>query len=153
MRQFRFAIVVAVALAFVAGLSGCGSSGSSPPSGAVNPTVSASASAAVSAAVSAGASAASAGATLNPTSNAGRTQSVTIKNFAFTPSTVTIRTGVTVTWVNQDSTAHTVTANNNAFASSDLATGQKFSFTFTKTGTYAYHCSIHSYMTGTVIVQ
>jgi plastocyanin len=77
---------------------------------------------------------------------------VDIQNFAFSPDTLSVPAGTTVTWTNLDSTAHTVTADNGAFNSDDLPTGQTYSFTFNTPGTYAYHCSIHPYMTGTVTV-
>jgi amicyanin len=79
---------------------------------------------------------------------------VTIQNFAFSPASVTIKVGDTVTWTNKDSAAHTVTYDNGTtFASSSLATGATFSFTFTKAGTYPYHCGVHPNMKGTVVVQ
>lgn len=72
----------------------------------------------------------------------------------FVPDTITIVIGVnnTVEWVNQDSVTHTVTADNGAFDSGDLASGSTFSFTFTAPGTFQYHCNIHPFMTGTIIV-
>ena len=78
---------------------------------------------------------------------------VVMKNLAFDPATVTIAVGGTVTWTNEDSTTHTVTADNGEFNSGDLANGATFSFTFDTAGTFAYHCSIHPSMTGTVVVQ
>jgi len=78
---------------------------------------------------------------------------VTIANFAFSPSIVTVPVGATVTWINQDSVAHTVTSTNQRFDSAELKPGQQFSYTFTKAGSYAYFCTIHPAMTGTVIVQ
>jgi plastocyanin len=61
--------------------------------------------------------------------------------------------GDTVTWTNDDSTTHTVTADAGAFKSNDLAPGDKFTFTFTTAGAFAYHCSIHPTMTATITVQ
>ena len=78
---------------------------------------------------------------------------VVLKGFAFDPASVTIKVGASVTWTNQDSTNHTVTADKGEFNSSQLANGATFSFKFDKAGTYAYHCSIHPSMTGTVVVQ
>jgi plastocyanin len=78
---------------------------------------------------------------------------VSISNFAFVPATITVKVGTRVTWTNrQTGIQHTVTANNGSFASGDLSTGSSFSYVFTKPGTYAYHCAIHPFMTGTVIV-
>lgn len=79
---------------------------------------------------------------------------VNIINFSFQPGSLTVKAGDTVTWVNNDSTTHTITSDNGAFTSSgNLAPGDKYQFTFTKAGTYPYHCSIHPSMTATVTVQ
>jgi plastocyanin len=78
---------------------------------------------------------------------------VTIQNFAFAPVSLTVAAGTKVTWTNQDSTAHTVTADNGSFGSQHLATGTTFSETFSKAGTYAYHCSIHTSMKATIVVH
>ena len=78
---------------------------------------------------------------------------VVMKGTAFDPNTVTIKVGESVTWTNEDSFNHTVTADNGEFESGDLAKGGTFSFTFDKAGTYPYHCGIHPSMTGTVVVQ
>jgi plastocyanin len=89
-----------------------------------------------------------------PTAGAqGKTTTVSIKNFAFNPPNATVAPGTTVTWVNNDQTAHTVTANNGAFDSGTLQPGQSYSFKFDKAGTYAYHCNIHPTMTATVTVS
>ncbi len=73
---------------------------------------------------------------------AGRGANVTISNFQFTPKTVTIKAGGTVTWANKEGT-HTVTADDNSWESPTLNTGQAFSRRFDKPGNYAYHCSFH----------
>jgi plastocyanin len=89
-----------------------------------------------------------------PTAGAqGKTTTVSIKNFAFNPPNATVAPGTTVTWVNNDQTAHTVTANDGAFDSGTLQPGQSYSFKFDKAGTYAYHCNIHHDMTATVTVS
>jgi manganese oxidase len=89
-----------------------------------------------------------------PTAGAqGKTTTVSIKNFAFNPPNATVAPGTTVTWVNNDQTAHTATANDGAFDSGTLQPGQSYSFKFDKPGTYAYHCEIHPYMTATVTVS
>lgn len=79
---------------------------------------------------------------------------VAVKNFAFSPASLTVKVGTTVTWTNQDTDAHTVTSQNNAgpLASQALSTGQTYSYTFTKAGTYSYLCTIHPFMTATVTV-
>jgi predicted lipoprotein with Yx(FWY)xxD motif/plastocyanin len=78
---------------------------------------------------------------------------VTIANFAFDAPSVTIAVGSTVTWTNNDSVAHTATADDGSFDSGNLDAGKTFSFTFTKAGTFTYHCAIHPNMTGTIVVQ
>jgi plastocyanin len=89
-----------------------------------------------------------------PTSAAGGGGAqVVMKGFAFDPASVTIKVGESVTWTNQDPTNHTVTADKGEFKSSDIANGATFTFKFDTAGTYAYHCSIHPSMTGTVVVQ
>ncbi len=78
---------------------------------------------------------------------------VTIAGFAFSPATVTIQVGDTVTWTNNDSTAHTATSGDNSIATGNIATGESASVTFIAAGSYAYVCSIHPQMAGTVVVQ
>jgi plastocyanin len=76
-----------------------------------------------------------------------------MKDMTFDPATVTIKTGESVTWTNEDSVTHTVVGDNGEFQSGDLADGATFSFTFDTAGTYTYHCSIHPSMKGTVVVE
>jgi plastocyanin len=78
---------------------------------------------------------------------------ITIRNFAFGPQVVTVKPGTTVHWANSDSEAHTVTSDTGVFSSPVLQPGTGYSFTFTKPGTYAYHCTIHPFMTGKVVVS
>ena len=78
---------------------------------------------------------------------------VTISNLAFNPAQLDIKIGATVTWTNNDPMAHTITSDNGQFASPTISSGSNFSFTFTKAGTYQYHCAIHPSMTGVVIVK
>ncbi|ACU71443.1 blue (type 1) copper domain protein [Catenulispora acidiphila DSM 44928] len=79
---------------------------------------------------------------------------VAIKGFAFSPAALSVKVGTTVTWTNQDSDAHTVTSQGSGgpLNSAALATGQTYSYTFTKPGTYSYLCTIHPFMTATVTV-
>jgi len=83
----------------------------------------------------------------------GSTAEVKIDNFVFGPQALTVAVGTTVTWVNRDDIPHTVVSNDGVFKSKVLDTDDKFSFTFSKAGTFAYFCSIHPKMTGKVIVQ
>jgi len=80
------------------------------------------------------------------------TGTVAIKNFAFGPASVTVPVGTTVTWTNDDSEAHTVTAPKGPPHSPPLPPGGTFTYRFTKPGTYSYLCTIHPYMHGTVVV-
>ncbi|MCW2524818.1 MAG: plastocyanin [Frankiales bacterium] len=66
---------------------------------------------------------------------------------------LTVPVGTKVTWKFEDSAAHTVKANDGSFTSPAMKSGQTFSFTFTKAGSYPYICSIHQYMTGTITVH
>ena len=133
-RWVMVSLVLILALGLVATACGGGSSTTTTAAGGVTTT-------------SAG------GATT--TSAAGGTggAQVTIQNFSFSPASVTVKVGDTVTWTNQDSTTHTVVADNGEFKSGNLGNGATFSFTFSTAGTFAYHCSIHSTMKGTVVVQ
>lgn len=78
---------------------------------------------------------------------------VVIEGFAFGPATITVPTGTTVTWANQDAAAHTVTSETNIFDSGNLARNDSFSYTFTERGTFKYYCTIHPRMRGEVIVE
>lgn len=120
--------LMVVAATAVLGVSACGSAAPSPSS-------------------SAGGQSSSAGAS---------NDNVVIKNFAFTPATVQVTTGATVTWMNSDSAAHTTTADKSsamAWDSGSLSQNQTYAVTFTKPGSYSFHCAIHNYMTGTITVS
>lgn len=78
---------------------------------------------------------------------------VKIDNFSFGPPTLTVAVSTTVTWTNRDDIPHTVVADDKSFKSKVLDTDEKFSYKFTKAGTYPYFCSIHPKMTGKVVVQ
>ena len=78
---------------------------------------------------------------------------VVVKNFSFSPMTLTVAAGTKVTWKFEDSAQHTVSADDKSFVSPALNSGQTYSFTFATPGTYQYICSIHQYMKGTVIVK
>ncbi len=76
-----------------------------------------------------------------------------MKNLAFNPPTLTVSVGTKVTWTNQDTVGHTVTANDGSFGSQTINPGQTFSQTFSTAGTFNYHCTIHPTMTATIVVQ
>jgi plastocyanin len=82
----------------------------------------------------------------------GQQGAVKIAGFAFGPQTLGAKVGESVTWTNQDGATHTVTADDGAFDSGNLAGGKAFSFAFDTAGTFAYHCNIHRSMTGKVTV-
>lgn len=75
-----------------------------------------------------------------------------IERNLFVPDSLSIKVGETVTWVNMESYGHDVKSDDGTFVSPKLATGEKFSHTFTKAGTYTYICAIHPFMHGTIIV-
>ena len=78
---------------------------------------------------------------------------VKVDNFSFSPATLTVAAGTTVTWTNRDDIPHNVVSTDKVFKSKVMDTDEKFSYTFTKPGSYAYFCSIHPHMTGTVVVK
>jgi plastocyanin len=131
----RRPLLAVVALMAVLAVAGCGSSGggtsssaSSTPASTATPT-------------SGGSAAASGGST------------VEIANFMFTPMTLTVSAGTTVTWKFDDSTPHTVAADDNSFMSPPMSKGQTYTHTFATAGTVKYHCSIHPFMTGVIVVK
>jgi len=78
---------------------------------------------------------------------------VAIQNFAYSPATITVKVGESISWTNQDSAGHSATADDSSFDTGVLPQGQSKSLRFAKAGTYTYHCSVHPSMKGTVIVQ
>ena len=78
---------------------------------------------------------------------------VKIDNFSFTPQTLTVTVGTTVTWTNRDDIPHTVVSSDGVFKSKVRDTDEKFSYTFDKPGTYPYFCSVHPKMTGKIVVK
>ncbi len=85
-------------------------------------------------------------------SNRSADPSVTIADFSFTPATITVHVGDTVTWINNGPSAHTATADDGSFNTGVLQKGQSASVTFHRPGTFGYHCAIHPFMHGTVVV-
>jgi plastocyanin len=78
---------------------------------------------------------------------------VRIADFAYAPATVTIRVGDTVTWTNRDPVEHTATATNGSFDTGLIAPDGSARIRFTRAGTYAYLCTPHPDMRGTVVVR
>lgn len=94
--------------------------------------------------------------TTSNANQASQTGSIDIKNMMFTPSQITVAKGGTVTWTNNDTTTHRVVddlTNVGGPSSGDIAPGSTYSFNFTKTGSFQYHCSIHPSMRGTIVVK
>jgi plastocyanin len=77
---------------------------------------------------------------------------VTIQSFSYSPETITVKKGTTVTWTNTDTDDHSATADDGSFDTGLLSTGGTGSVTFTEVGSHTYHCSTHPNMTGTVVV-
>jgi plastocyanin/sugar lactone lactonase YvrE len=83
----------------------------------------------------------------------GTQAAVEIKDYAFTPPTLTVAAGTTVTWTNNDAVPHTATASDGSFDSGNLNPGQSYAFTFSTPGSYPYVCQYHAGMMGTIVVQ
>ena len=82
------------------------------------------------------------------------TKTVVIRGFRFRPAQITIKRGTRVTWINKDPHPHTVTANKKgSFNSGLLRKGQRYSHVFKTAGKKAYHCEIHPFMRGSVVVK
>ena len=89
----------------------------------------------------------------NPASGASGS-AVTISGFKFAPTSLTVKRGAKVTVTNDDSTAHTATADDgNTFDTGTLDPGSSQTISVGKPGSYAYHCSIHPFMKGTIFVR
>lgn len=87
--------------------------------------------------------------------NAGsKSNMIEIKDFAFNPQKITVKSGQKITWINRDEEPHTVVSVGKKFQkSSALDTDQEFSITAGAPGTYDYFCSVHPKMTGTIVVE
>ena len=82
----------------------------------------------------------------------GTAATVVVKNFSFTPGSLTVAKGTTVTWKFEDTAKHNVTSTTGRFRSKDLQSGS-YAYTFNSAGKYSYLCSLHQYMTGSIIVK
>jgi plastocyanin len=87
------------------------------------------------------------------TANTSGGANVGIDNFSFSPATITVPAGTTLTWTNRDDIPHTVVSDDRKFKSKALDTDEKFAFTFTEPGTYSYFCSLHPKMVAKVVVE
>ena|SRR5450631_2323207 len=89
----------------------------------------------------------------SPMNNTPAANSVSIVNMSFSPASLTVTAGTTVTWTNNDGMTHTVTADDVSFDSGNITMGTKYSRLFSTAGTYTYHCTIHPTMKGTIVVK
>jgi plastocyanin len=78
---------------------------------------------------------------------------VAIQNFAFGPASLTITKGATVTWKNNDNVPHTATSDDGSWDTGNIAPGGSKSLSFANAGSFAYHCTVHSMMKATLVVQ
>jgi plastocyanin len=78
---------------------------------------------------------------------------VSIDNFSFSPQSVEVLAGTTVTWINHDDVPHTIKDTARQFKSNTLDTDDSYSLTFTKPGEYSYFCGIHPHMVGKIVVK
>jgi len=86
-------------------------------------------------------------------SQAVATASVTLENYAFSPATIKVKVGTTVNWTNKDTVHHSVVGDNSGLPNGPLfGQGETYKYTFTKAGTFTYHCAPHPYMHGSVVV-
>ena len=88
-----------------------------------------------------------------PSAGPTETTTVRIEEFAFSPQTIRVQAGQTVTWVNRDSVGHNVVFNETGQSGRMLGQGQQWTYTFDQPGTYTYYCGPHPFMTGTVVVE
>jgi plastocyanin len=117
----------AIAIAALAAVSGCGGGSGGSDTG----------------------SSATGGGTATAASRSG----VEISNFKFVPATITVSAGAHLAVANEDSTAHTATADDGSFDTGDISPGSTSTIDLSKPGRIAYHCSIHPFMHGTIVVR
>jgi len=90
----------------------------------------------------------------NDDSTSSKQNRIEIKDFAFNPQTITVKSGEKVTWINRDEEPHTIVSVGKQFKKSTaLDTDQEFTITVEAPGTYDYFCSVHPKMTGTIVVE
>ncbi|HEV8403438.1 MAG TPA: cupredoxin domain-containing protein [Candidatus Limnocylindrales bacterium] len=131
--------VAALAVSAIVMLAACSSSSSSPAASA--------------AASAAGSGAASGGASVCGESAAAGAVTVNVVDFSFQPADITAKTGQVITFSNTGSAPHTATLDGGQCATPTIQPGKSDGLTFTVAGTYKFHCSIHSQMTGTIVVS
>jgi plastocyanin len=130
----RILLALCPALALTLAVAGCGGSSNSGSSSATTSTSAPSS-------------------TASSTASSGGGTQIKMQNIQFSPKATTVKVGQKVTWVNEDTVDHNVTANSGAsFKSKDFGNGATFAFTPTKAGTIKYVCTIHPGMTATLTV-
>ena len=82
-----------------------------------------------------------------------RAAKVDIKSFKFNPGVVAVKKGGRITWTNSDSTAHTATADKRSFDTQSIDPGKSRTVSFTRAGSFAYHCDFHPFMKAMVVVK
>jgi len=91
---------------------------------------------------------------ISPASAGAKENRIEIKDFAFSPQAITVRSGEKITWINRDEEPHTIVSVEKQFKkSSALDTDQEFTVIAGAAGTYTYYCSVHPKMTGTIVVE
>jgi plastocyanin len=146
-RLSALVLTVLLAVAFV--VTGCGTTSSTAGSGGSSPTATTAPTNTVPVATNTPASSGSGTQAAISVTGAGGAYS----SFGFSPSSMSIKAGTTVTWTDKTGAPHTVTSDAGdpaSFNGSLSGNGATFSFTFTMPGTYTYHCNIHPYMTATI---
>jgi amicyanin len=88
-----------------------------------------------------------------PTTPGATSNNVSINNMQFSVGSLTVKAGTTVTWTNNETIVHTVTADNGSFTSGDIKYGETYSRTFSTAGTFNYHCTYHPSMKAAVVVN
>ena len=88
-----------------------------------------------------------------PKPNGSQNYNIEISDFAFSPETLNIKKGDSVTWSNKDDVRHTATSDEGVFDSNLLAKGQSFRYDFNEVGTFSYHCTPPPYMKAKIVVQ
>lgn len=87
-----------------------------------------------------------------PSGQARKAEKVEIVEFTYSPDPVVVQVGGKVTWTNEDNPPHTATAKDGSFDTGIIETGKRKSVTFKEAGTFAYYCTVHPFMHGTVEV-
>jgi plastocyanin len=91
--------------------------------------------------------------TASDEASVGSGDAIEILDFEFAPEEITVPAGATITFTNEDSAAHTATADDSSFDTKELGQGDSVKETFDDPGTYSYYCRFHVFMKGSVVVE